>query len=112
MKTDFAPFFLGVLAVLAVLTVACLIRAILGPKLADRIMAVNMIGTMTIAMICILAALLNEPALLDVALIYAVISFVSVIVLAKIYIGIYREKKHLQRQEDAAPVRGKEGGRS
>ena len=93
MKAPYAPFFLGVLVVLAALTVACLVRAILGPKLADRIMAVNMIGTMTIAMICILAVLLGEPSLLDVALIYAVISFVSVIVLAKIYIGIYREKK-------------------
>lgn len=98
MRADFAPFYLGALLVLAVLTVLCLIRAVLGPKLADRIMAVNMIGTMTIAMIAILAVLLDEPALLDVALIYAVISFVSVIVLTKIYIGIYREKKHLFAQ--------------
>lgn len=103
MRTDYAPFFLGVLIALALLTVACLVRAILGPKLADRIMAVNMIGTMTIAMICILAVLLDEPSLMDVALIYAVISFVAVIVLTKIYIGIYREKKNrsqsLPRQE-------------
>ena len=90
-----APFYTGCLLVLAVLTVLCLVRAIRGPKLADRIMAVNMIGTMTIAMIAILAVLLDEPSLLDVALIYAVISFVAVIVLTKIYIGIYREKKHL-----------------
>ena len=108
MKTDFAPFFLGILVVLALLTVACLIRAILGPKLADRIMAVNMIGTMTIAMICVLSVLLGEPSLLDVALIYAVISFVSVIVLAKIYIGIYREKK--RRSETPSP-REQEAGR-
>lgn len=99
MRTDYGPFFLGALIVLALLTAACLVRAILGPRLTDRIMAVNMIGTMTIAMICILAVLLDEPSLLDVALIYAVISFVAVIVLAKIYIGIYREKKHRREQE-------------
>ncbi len=98
MRTDLAPFFVGCLVVLAALTVLCLIRAILGPKLADRIMAVNMIGTMTIAMIAILSVLLDEPSLLDVALTYAVISFVAVIVLAKIYIGIYREKKALAQQ--------------
>ena len=108
MRTEFAPFFLGVLVVLALLTVACLVRAILGPKLADRIMAVNMIGTMTIAMICVLSVLLDEPSLLDVALIYAVISFVAVIVLTKIYIGIYREKKSRQ---DVLPRPEQEDGR-
>lgn len=102
-----AAFFMGCLLVLGALAMLCLVRAIRGPKLADRIMAVNMIGTMTIAMIAILAAMLDEPVLLDVALVYAVISFVSVIVLTRIYIGIYREKKHLfaqrraeQREED------------
>ena len=99
MRTDFGPFFLGSLLVLAVLIVLCLIRAILGPKLADRIMAVNMIGTMTIAMIVILAVLLDESSVLDIAIIYAVISFASVIVLTKIYIGIHREKKHRQEEQ-------------
>ena len=105
MTTDFAPFFLAGVLALAVLTVFCLIRAILGPKLADRIMAVNMIGTMTIAMIALLSVLLNESFILDVALIYAVISFVAVIVLTKIYIGIYRERKHAPGDE---PPRDKE----
>ena len=108
MKADYGPFFLGCILALAVLTVLCLIRAILGPKLADRIMAVNMIGTMTIAMILLLAVLLGEPALLDVALIYAVISFVAVIVLTKIYIGIYREKKHRLARRQAERPRGQE----
>ena len=112
MRSDYAPFFLGCLLVLAVLTLFCLIRAILGPKLADRIMAVNMIGTMTIAMIAIASVLLGEPSLLDVVLIYAVISFVAVIVLTKIYIGVYRERKHhreKKRRRAAPPPRGQEG---
>lgn len=109
MRTDFAPFFLGSILVLAVLTVFCLIRAIRGPKLADRIMAVNMIGAMTIAMIGLFSVLLEEPALLDVALIYAVISFVAVIVLSKIYIGIYREKKHRMERDGAARSGEEEG---
>ncbi len=110
MRADFAPFFLGALLVLAVLTVLCLIRAILGPKLADRIMAVNMIGTLTIAMIALLAVLLDEPGLLDVALTYAVISFVAVIVLTKIYIGVYREKKHRARRGRSPAAGEKERG--
>ena len=98
MNTDYSSFFLAGVFVLAVLALLCLLRAILGPKLADRIMAVNMIGTLTSAMIAIISVLLDESVLLDIALIYAVISFVSVIVLTKIYIGIYRERKHAIEQ--------------
>lgn len=87
-------FILGSVFLLAVLAMCCLLRAILGPKLADRIMAVNMIGTLTIAMILLIAVLMEETDLLDVAMIYAVISFASVIVLSKICIGIYRERKN------------------
>jgi len=75
------------------LTLLCLLRAVLGPKLADRIMAINMISTMTISIIMLLAVFLGENSILDVALIYAVISFVAVIVLAQIYVGIFHEKK-------------------
>ena len=56
----------------------------------------NMIGTMTIAIIALLAAYLNESSILDICLIYAIMSFVAVIVLTKIYIGIYNEKKSRQ----------------
>ena len=109
MTTGYDPFFLAGIVILAVFTVLCLIRAILGPKLADRIMAVNMIATMTIAMIALLSVLLDETFVLDVALIYAVISFVAVIVLVKIYIGIYRERKHDLGQQPASPnPKGKE----
>ena len=55
-----------------------------------------MIGTMTIAIIALLAAYLNESSILDICLIYAIMSFVAVIVLTKIYIGIYNEKKNRQ----------------
>ena len=94
---NYGPFFFVCIFILVVLTIFCLIRAILGPKLADRIMAVNMIGTMTIAMIVLLSVWMDEVAILDIALIYAVISFISVIVLAKIYVGIYRERKGMKR---------------
>ena len=95
MIMSFSVFFLLSIIVLAVLAVMGLVRAVVGPKLADRIMAVNLIGTMTIAIIAIISVLLGEAVLLDVALIYAAISFVSVIVLTKIYIGIYRERKFM-----------------
>lgn len=99
MRINFGIFYLVCIIFIAILAIFCLIRAIIGPKLADRIMAVNMIGTMTISAIILLSVLLNESMMLDVAFIYAIISFVAVIVLSQIYIGIYREKRQLKQKE-------------
>lgn len=78
---------------LAVMLVLCLIRAIIGPRVADRIVAVNMMGTMIMVMIGILTVMLQEGYLADICLIYAMISFLAVIVLTKVYMGVYLEKK-------------------
>lgn len=96
---DFRVFFLICIIILTVLSFFCLIRAILGPKLADRIVAANMIGTMSIAIIALMAVYLDERSILDICLIYAIMSFVAVIVLTKIYIGIYNETKEEQRRQ-------------
>lgn len=90
-------FFTAVLIVLAVLVILCLIRAIIGPKIADRIISVNMMGTMVIVTIAILALMLEEGYLVDICIIYAMISFLAVIVLTKVYMGVYLEKR---RKED------------
>ena len=64
----------------------CLLRGILGPKFTDRIVAVNMIGTKTILLIAALTLVLGENYLLDVCLVYAMVSFLAVVVLSKIYL--------------------------
>ena len=81
------------LIVLAVMAVLCLIRAIIGPTIADRLVAVNMLGTMVMVIISILALRLNEGYLVDICLIYAMISFLAVVCLTKVYLGVYQEKK-------------------
>ncbi|MCC8138911.1 MAG: sodium:proton antiporter [Lachnospiraceae bacterium] len=86
-------FLLLCMIVIAVLIILCLLRAILGPRLGDRIVSINMIGTMTIVEIAMLALYMRESYLYDVCLIYAMISFLAVVVLTKIYEGAYREKK-------------------
>ena len=104
MDAAFKSFFLVCIIVLAVLTFFCLVRTIKGPRLVDRIVGTNMIGTMTIAVIALLAAYLNESSILDICLIYAIMSFVAVIVLTKIYIGIYNEKKSRQSRIEEVMV--------
>ena len=86
--------YITVLIILAVMIFACLIRAIKGPRIADRLVAVNMIGTMVMVMIAVLALMLNEGYLVDVCLVYAMISFLAVVILSKVYIGIYEENRH------------------
>ena len=89
------------LVVLAALTLLCLVRAIQGPRIADRIVSINMISTMTIAMIAILAIRQKQGYLVDVALIYALIGFLAVVVLCKVYMGITLEKREKKEKEAA-----------
>lgn len=91
--------FQSALVVLAVLTLLCLIRAIQGPRIADRIVSINMISTLTIAMIGILAIRQNQGYLVDVALIYALIGFLAVVVLCKVYMGITLEAREQKQKE-------------
>ena len=68
---------------LSITIFACLLRAILGPRFTDRIIAANIIGTKTIALISIMSLLVGENYLVDICLVYAIISFMSVVVLAR-----------------------------
>ena len=91
--------YMTVLVVLSVLTLLCLVRAIQGPRIADRIVSINMISTLTIAMICILANMQHQGYLADVALIYALIGFLAVVVLCKVYMGITLENREKEKEE-------------
>ena len=91
----------GAVILLAVLIICSVVRSVLGPRIADRIIAVNMVGTMIIMIIAILSVYLEENYLVDVCLIYAMISFLGVVVLCKIYTGVYLKDKHLQANMEA-----------
>ena len=100
MSIDFGYEVLSIasMTVLVALALVCLVRCIMGPRISDRVMAVNMIGTLTIIMVVVFTVYLQEAYLADIALIYAMISFLSVVVLCKVYTGIYRERKHEQEK--------------
>ena len=100
---QFSGLFYGILSVLAVLLLLCLIRAVIGPRIADRLVAVNMMGTMVMVIIAVLAVVKDQGYLVDICLIYALISFLAVVVLSRIYTGVYREdKEHEQKKEEKA----------
>lgn len=82
---------MSVLGCLAVGLLFALIRAIRGPRLADRIVGINMAGSLITAIIAVLAIYLQQSWLLDVCLIYCMISFLAVVVLAKVNIASHEE---------------------
>lgn len=92
--------FIAALVILAVFLMLSLVRAIIGPRVADRIVAINMMGTLTLAIIAILAVMKQEGYLVDICLIYAMTSFLAVIVLCKVYMGVYRQRKEGKETEE------------
>ena len=95
------PFFVVVFVLLGICMIACLIAAIRGPELGDRIVAANMIGIkkrVIIVNIGLLSYALQQSWLLDVALIYTMISFLAVVVLTRIFIRRYKSRAKEQEK--------------
>lgn len=62
-----------------------LIRAILGPSVYDRVLAVNMFGTKTVLLLSVIAFLYGRPDFLDLALAYALINFIGVLAVLEFF---------------------------
>ena len=77
-------FLIFALCLMMVIVFVCLVRAIKGPRVTDRVIALNMIGTLVVMMICILAYLLEEAFLIDVAILYALLNMLVVVVLTRV----------------------------
>jgi multicomponent Na+:H+ antiporter subunit F len=100
----------GVLIILILLIGAMVIRSIIGPRSTDRIVSVNMLGTMTICSIAVLSVLLDEGYLADVAMIYAMISFVAVLMMASMFVPSKPKAPVLDRDKDHEAAEGESGG--
>lgn len=76
---------LGVAALAILITMGlALARALAGPTVYDRILAVNLFGTKTVLLIAVLAFLAGRSDLLDIALLYALINFIGVVAVLKL----------------------------
>lgn len=77
---------------LLVTMVLALVRALLGPTVFDRILAVNAFGTLTVLLIAVLGFLAGRPEFTDIALVYAMINFIATIaVIRYVHHGPRRE---------------------
>jgi multicomponent Na+:H+ antiporter subunit F len=75
-------FSAATVAILVTMAMA-LARALLGPTVFDRILAVNMFGTKIVLLIAVHGFLTDRPEFLDIALVYALINFISTIAVLK-----------------------------
>ena len=62
-----------------------MIRALRGPTVYDRVMAVNMFGTKTVLLIAVLGFLNGRPEFMDLSLVYALINFIGTIAVLKFF---------------------------
>ena len=77
--------FLAITAALFVAVFLVLVRLFAGPTLYDRVLAVNTFGTLTVLLLSALGFVTERPDFLDIAMLYALINFVSTIAILKFF---------------------------
>lgn len=77
-------FAVAIIAILVAMLIV-LYRAIMGPSIYDRILALNVFGTMTVLFIAVFGFLTDRPEFLDIALVYALINFIATIAILKFF---------------------------
>ncbi len=74
------------LAVLAILMLLALVRLVKGPTVPDRVVAMDAVNTLVVASMILMAARYRQPIFVDVAIVYALLSFVGLLYVAR-YLG-------------------------
>jgi len=72
-----------IITVIAITASLALYRVILGPTPWDRLIAVNLISSKVVIIMVATAVFYKRSIYMDVALVYAVIGFVSIIAISK-----------------------------
>ena len=92
--------FWGALVLLGLGLLAVMVYIIRARLTVDRIIGINLIGTLVAIIIAILTYLLGEDYLADVAIVYVVLSFIAVMLLCRIYINLYRRRRE-EKEDDS-----------
>ena len=89
-------FIVTAVAILITLSLA-MIRAMLGPTVFDRVLALNMIGTKTVLLICVVGFLTDRTDFLDLALLYSLMNFIGMVALLR-----FSQYGHFRDEESEA----------
>jgi len=83
MIESFGTTYLVVILTLLLCVVMAIIRVIKGPTAPDRIVGLDTINTIVIVSMVIFGAAFNEVIYIDVAIVYALLSFISTLFIAR-----------------------------
>ena len=90
---------------LSVTVFFCLYFAVTKPKLTDKIVAINMIGVKIILLIVMVCFYIGEESFVDVALVYALLSFLATVVLTRFILHFKVNKYKTRDQRDAVKIK-------
>lgn len=91
--------FSAAIAAILISMVFAFARAVSGPSIYDRILSVNMFGTKTVLLISILGFMMGRPDFLDIALVYSLINFISIIGVLRFF--EYTQPVHVDGDSEA-----------
>ena len=91
--------FLGAILAILVTMVLALVRALLGPTVYDRVLAVNLFGTKTVLLLSMVAFMSGRPDFLDLALAYALVNFIGVIAVLQ-FVQVRELRRQYERAKD------------
>jgi len=79
------------LGIVVAFILLCIVRALIGPSIWDRLLGLNLVTTKVIVVIVLFSSLSDLPYLLDLAIVYALIGFVGTIFAALFFMGRVKE---------------------
>ena len=91
--------YIAVALALVVTMGLALIRALLGPSVYDRVLAVNMMGTKTVLLLSVITFAFGRPDFLDLALAYALINFIGMLAVLE----FFRKRSELDAENNPNP---------
>ncbi|MAM71713.1 MAG: pH regulation protein F [Gammaproteobacteria bacterium] len=77
--------YLAITAAILVVMILALARAMLGPTIYDRILAINTFGTKTVLLISVMGMVAGRFDFIDIALVYALINFISIVAVLRFF---------------------------
>ena len=89
-------FLLGMALFMLVNMLAGLKRIIKGPTMGDRMLSLQLFGTTGVAILLLLAEGVGEPALRDVALVFALLAVLGMVA----YVRLVGPEGYLQREQE------------
>ena len=99
-QSAYAYLFTFTTVYLSILAGILLIRSIKSKSVCDRLLCVNMISSIIISLILLLFAKMKDSSIADIALIYVLISFMAVVIFAKVYIPMGDNNEHTEDEND------------